>query len=216
MALFVPLHLSALKRAPHLEGWIKSWAEIMEEDGLVMETLEPSDWFYRGHDLDDGTTNCYGFWQSKLRKGLLLWCPPPATADIALEGIRKASLKQTSSIHVFVCPRLMEPVWRSHLHKYTDFLIEIPAGNFYWPSDMFEPLVLAIYFPYISHRPWELQGSPSLVELGKHLRDLWKESGKSSGNILHQLWCKASRFQAMPLKLVFKMLRSFGQLGIPC
>ena len=214
MGDFVPLHLSALERHPKLKDWIKSWAEVSNEDGLELEQLSPKDWFYRGHDLSTGTHNADGYWISTIKPGLFLWEPPPAAADIALEELRKARLKRTNSIHVFVCPRLLEPVWRSHLHKSADLIFEVPVGPWYWPSHMYEPLVFGLYFPYLSHRPWHFRGSPSFVELGKLLHRMWKEGCESQGSVLRQLRITTGRLQHMSPKLVFKMLRSFTRFGI--
>jgi hypothetical protein len=45
---FVPFHLPALDRSPAVFDWVQSWA------GEKVLTLEPEDWFERGHDLVGG------------------------------------------------------------------------------------------------------------------------------------------------------------------
>ena len=81
---FLPFHLSALDRSSTLEEWIKGWA------GIDTLTLQPEDWFLRGHDIVGGSRNADGFWLPTIKAGTFLWSPPPAAADVALEQLRKA------------------------------------------------------------------------------------------------------------------------------
>ena len=148
--------------------------------------------------------------------GLYIWSLPPAAVDRACEEIRKAWLKRNLSIHVFVCPRILVPSWRRHLHRSADLVFEIPAGGPYWGRDMFEPLTLALFFPFLPCRPWQLQGSPSIVELGDRLQRMWRQGDYSQGIILCQLRKQARILQRVPQRLVFKMLYCFEKLGVPC
>jgi hypothetical protein len=136
-----------------LKAWLRKIFEQKEKDGLEMEFLEPKDWFSRGHDHFGSVNNIDGNWMTGIKAGLFVWTPPPAAADVALEELRQARLKRTCSIHLFVCPRLMEPIWRKHLHKSADLVLDIPCGTSFWSTNMFEPLILGVYFPYLSHRP---------------------------------------------------------------
>ena len=214
MLTYVPLHLSALERSPRLLSWIKSWIEIPEAPPL--EVLKPEDWFTRGHDLEGGKILDHGIYYPSYRSGVFLWHPPPGAADIACEEIRKARLKRTSSTHILVCPRLLTPYWRSHLHRSADLLFEIPAGGDYWPKGMFEPLILAIYFPFVPHRPWQLRHTPSLVEVGDRMQRMWKDRDYSQRSVLCQLWKQARSMENLSPSLVFKMLHCFGELGVSC
>jgi hypothetical protein len=214
MLTYVPLHLSALQRSPKLLEWIKSWIEI--EDDLKLEILKPDNWFCRGHDLDKGKLSSQGLYYPTYKSGVFLWQPPPGAADIACEEIRKARTKRTSSTHIFVCPRLLTPYWRSHLHRSADLLFEIPAGGDYWPKGMFEPLILAIFFPFVPHRPWQLRQTPSLVEVGDRMQRMWKERDYSQGFVLRQLWKQTRSMANLSPSMVFKMLHCFGELGVSC
>jgi hypothetical protein len=40
---------------------------------------------------------------------------------------------------------------------------------------MHEPLILALFFPYVRCKPWELKRSPKLVEVERVLRGMLKE-----------------------------------------
>ncbi len=214
MLEFIPLHLTALERSSSLLNWLRLLCEGHDEKERKLEILDPLDWYERGHDHLGNIQNMDGLWMPKIQSGLFLWHPAPAAAETALEELRMARLKRTKSTHVFVCPRLLEPQWRSHLHKSADLVLEIPAGTSFWPEDMFEPLIIGLYFPYLSHRPWELRHSPSLVELGRRLRPLWKTDEKSAGIILREFWSKERSFSNLSPKLVFKMLHSFQALEL--
>jgi hypothetical protein len=214
MLTYVPLHLPALERSPKLLAWIRSWIEI--EEGLKLEVLKPEDWFCRGHDLDKGKVSHVGLYYPTYKSGIFLWQPPPGAADIACEEIRKARTKRTSSTHIFICPRLLTPYWRAHLHRSADLLFEIPAGGDYWPKGMFEPLILAIFFPFIPHRPWQLRHTPSLVEVGDRMQRMWKERNYSQGFVLRQLWKQTRSMGDLSPSVVFKMLHCFGELGVSC
>ena len=214
MLSYIPLHKTPLERSEKHLPWILSWID-QEKEGQKLEVLEPKDWFGRGHDLN-------GFELKGLMKypvfksGTYLWQPPPAAAEIACEEIRKARCKRTSSTHIFVCPRLMTPYWRSHLHKSCDLLFEIPAGTEYWPTQMFEPLILAIYFPFLRYNPWQLRRTPSLLELGDRMQRMWRNGENSQGVILRKLWKQARKLEGLSESLVFKMLHCFGEFGVPC
>lgn len=214
MLTYVPLHQSALERSPRLLPWIKSWIEI--KDGPNLEVLKPEDWFIRGHDFEGGKVSAQGLYYPSYKKGIFLWEPPPGAADIACEEIRKARAKRTDSTHIFVCPRLLTPYWRSHLHRSADLLFEIPAGGDYWPKGMFEPLILAIFFPFLPHRPWQLRQTPSMVEVADRLQRMWKARDYSQGTVLCQLWKQARNMEHLSPSVVFKMLHCFGELGVSC
>ncbi len=214
MEYFIPLHLTGIERSTGLLSWIKSWAETPE--GCKVELLSPEDWYARGHDYGmEKIRNVDGLEMVTYAKGTFVWAPPPGAALACLQQLRKARLKRTYSSHIFVCPRLMEPHWRKQVHKSADLVFEIPACTEFWPFHMHEPLILALYFPFLNHRPWQLRGCPSMLELEKRMRKVWKGSPESSRIILQQLWSKTRNFQSMPPRLVFKMLRSFEHLDLP-
>ena len=214
---YIPLAETAVKRSPTLLRWIKSWAKEgrLQQQGFGVEVLDENDWFIKGHDIDGGYM-LNNFYYPQYRKGTYLWSPPPAAAEIACEEIRKARTKRSESTHIFVCPRLLTPYWRSHLHRSADLILEIPAGGEYWPLEMHEPLILALFFPRLPHRPWQLRQAPSIVELGDRLQRMWRLGDYSQGPILRQLWEQTRNLAHMPPGLVFRMLHCFGEFGVPC
>ena len=67
-----------------------------------MKVLAPKDWFERGHDIIGWSNKEYGVLMPILESGKLLWVPPPAVADVAIEQLRKAHLKRQESTHIIV------------------------------------------------------------------------------------------------------------------
>ena len=197
---FVPLHLSALDRTSGLPQWVDSWA------GSTPLVLTPTDWFERGHDIDGGCTGVDGFWRPVVSPGTYLWAPPPAAADVALEQLRTARIKRQQSTHIFICPRLMTPMWLKQLHKASDLIFTIPAGASCWPEPMFEPLLIGVVFPFLSFSPWQLKGTPKLLALGRQLSRVWKVEQMDKGNILREFCALRERMESMPRDVVRGLL----------
>lgn len=201
MASFLPFHLSAPERSSGLEDWVRSWL------GPSCEFLTPEGWYERGHDFDGGRKNFDGVWMPKTRPGIFVWSPPPAAAEAAIEELRKARHKRQASTHAVLVPRLLTPKWRKQLHKACDCVFEMPAGcGPAWPSDMFEPCLIGICFPYLKHRPWQLRGVPRLLALERTVQGLWEEGDSAVSACLCKFFDKARRFPGMPENVVRKML----------
>lgn len=121
MLSFVPLHKSAIDVQPNLELWIRSWLPF--GDKAIM--LKPEDWFERGHDIAGYAPNEDGISMPVTKKGTYIWAPPPAAADVAIQELRKARHKRQKSLHVFVCPRLMKPLWFKQVFKAADMIFDL-------------------------------------------------------------------------------------------
>jgi hypothetical protein len=201
---FVPLHLSALDRSPDLEGWFRG----MYPHG-TLETLDPCDWFQKGHDIRSWYKNNKGFWYPVLEEGVYLWHPPPAAAHVAVEELRKARLKRQDSTHIFVCPRLMAPYWRRQLHKVADLVFEIPCNALpEWAATNHEPLVVGIVYPFVPHRPWQLRNTPKFRAVARELRSLWKESPGDARPFLRQLRLFSWSLSTMSKGMVWSLLQA--------
>ena len=203
---FVPIHLGALERQiVTVEGWIRSWA------GETVESLEPEGWFVRGQNIIEGDceVNSEGRRLPKLKPGKFLWAPAPAAAGTAVEQLRKARQKCTMSSHIFLVPRLMQPLWRKQLYKASDIVLTIPPGHAIWPLSMHEPLILAILLPYIRFEPWELRRTPKILDLGELLSEVWRSGDGAERPILQELWMLQERVESMSQSLAWKML--FGK-----
>jgi hypothetical protein len=201
MLAFLPFHKGALERSATLQGWIKSWA------GEDMEILTPHDWFQRGHDIkgwkkEDGDL----FFRPIIKAGTYLWAPPPAAADVALEQLRIARIKRQDSTHVFICPRLLAPLWRKQIHKAADIVFMVPPGAPGWPEVMFEPLLIGVCFPFLRHNPWQLRGTPKMFAVGRELQRVWETPNMDARAVLRKLFSKIGTLQCVPESVVSKLL----------
>ena len=200
MLSFIPLHLSALQRSASLKGWLQSWL------GTHAEFLEPDDWFERGHDFSGGAKDSQGFWRPRILPGTFVWSPPPAAADVALEELRKARLKRQDSLHVVVIPRLLKPEWFRQLYKTCDLVFDVPIGADCWPSNMFEPIVIGIVFPFLSRPPWQLRRTPKMFQVVRTMRKMWKIGDLAARDFLCQLLLEYAKLSSVPPNVVRKML----------
>ena len=209
---FVPLHLGALERngGAELLHWLRSW--IPDRDDLVL--LKPEDWFLRAHDIVGFTQGQSLVEEPVYQGGTYLWTPPPALAEVACEELRKARNKRQVATHLFVCPRLMTPWWKKHIHRSADLIFEVPPGESYWPLDNYEPLTIALFFPFLSCSPWQLKRSKVFVEMEGLLSRVWKECGGSSGSILCKFWKQTNKLYDLPSCMVQPMLHSLTKFGV--
>ena len=210
MITFIPIHLTAVGRWPLLGTWIESWV------GLDPIWLTPRDWFDVAHDLGEWKTCWDGFDRPDLKEGrTYIWSPPPFAADIAISELRKARIKRQTSTHVFIVPKLCSPVWIKHVFKAADIVFEVPAGQSFWPKDMHEPVLIAIVFPFIRNKPWQLRGTPKMYEMGSLLRRVFKEERVDSGNLLREFWVQCHGLGNVPENVVRKLLYFGKRSGVP-
>ena len=205
MLKFVPLHLNALELSEGLKERIRStFTNIYHES---VEFLEPIDWFERGHDIKDWYMTSDGLEIPAYQIGTFVWTPPPALASIALDEIRQARHKRQDSFHVFIVPKLMVPEWRRDVFKAADFVLELPPVLSVWKEGMHETLTLALFFPYLSHSPWELRHSPCLVDLERKLPQVFKRSEGSGWRLLSKLSKFARDCRSVSVRELRRMLQ---------
>ena len=211
MLSFIPFDVSALDRSPVLKPWLEYWM------GNHLEFLEPEDWFVRGHDHsvspEKGTGGQWddkGFWRPTLMHGTFVWSPPPAAALVALEELRKARIKRQRSTHFFIVPRLLVPEWRRQLHKSADLILEVPPGSDGWPTKMYEPLIIACFFPFLRHAPWQLRGTPKMCYLARTVRKMFQEKDLAQGDFLRKLLLECRRLPSLSRDVLWRVLYFSG------
>jgi hypothetical protein len=200
MMSFIPLHLTAFQRSSTLKEWIQSWL------GRQAEFLSPDDWFERGHDVSGGSKDSKGFWRPKTCPGTFVWSPPPAAASVALEELRKARIKRQDSLHIIVIPRLLKPEWFRQLYKTCDLVFDVPPGVDCWPTNMYEPIVIGIVFPFLSRPPWQLRRTPKMFQVARTLREMWQVGDVAAGHFLRKLLLEYAKLSSVPANVVRQML----------
>jgi hypothetical protein len=136
--------------------------------------LKSEEWFGRGHGLQGGAKNSEGLWiPEESKERWYLWMPPPAIADVALDELLISRHKRPHLNHVFICPRLMTQLWRKKLHKV-------------------EPLLLGLTFGFSLRQPWQLKYAEPILELGREVREVWKDQKRCERDFLRKL-CDTAR-----------------------
>jgi len=119
---FLPLHLSALNLQPTLLQWIQDWTSCH-----TLVPLTPADWFERGHGIQGGHYDPRGLRYPKATAdSWLLWCPPPAAANVAIEELMFSRHKRNHINHFYIVPRLAMHLWRKNMYKASDIVFEAP------------------------------------------------------------------------------------------
>ena len=104
----------------------------------------------------------------------------------------------------------MTPIWRKQLNKAADCIFSLPASHSFWPATNHESLIIALIFPYLSFRPFQLRGTPKMFYMGRKLSRLLQEDQMDARDILLKFLLEVRNFQTMSQSLVWKMLY-FGQ-----
>ena len=201
---YIPLNRSTYDRHLKLFSWIQKW---LDEDSWL---LSPEEWFEKGYDFCGSTKSPGGLCWPEIKNGKFIWAPPPAAADVAVEQLRVARLKRADSTHVFVCPKLLSPLWCRQLYKAADVVIEYNAGKEFWPTCMHEPLILAICFPFISCRPWQLRQTPAILGVGRMLQRLWKTEEGDQWSLLQKFCLTTWNLESLSASLVWGVLQGSG------
>lgn len=139
-----------------------------------------------------------------------IWSPPPAAADVAIELLAKAKHKRPHTEHVVIVPHLMTSRWRKLLSKVCDIVITVPVGTDVWGHSLYEPLIAAIAFPLIKHRPWRLKGTKPMERTKGMLRDLPKTTTQWGGSLLRELCLQSRQLDSLQESLVWTLLRGEG------
>ena len=210
---FIPLHLNAFERCSLVENWLRGWCELPGDDPFL--SLTPEGWFERGHDIVGGAKNSDGVWMPEYKSGNYFWFPPPAAANICIDELRKARHKRQTSTHIFVCPRIMAPSWRRQMHRSADLILSIPPGHPAWPTEMHEPLTIAIYFPFLKSKPWQLKGSAKLLDVARQVQSLLSSDPGSERPFLCQFWKLARQLPSMSRNVVLQVLQGSRGDSVP-
>ena len=84
--------------------------------------------------------------------------------------------------------------------------MEVPAGQSFWSSQMHEPILIGVLFPFIRCKPWQLRSTPKMHAVGSELRKVFKTPEMDAGNILRKFWVQCHGLGHMPENVVRKVL----------
>jgi hypothetical protein len=209
MLSFVPLHLSALERAPGLMPWLHTWTP-----GLLLRSISPLEWYTVGHGITGFHVNADGIHLPECTLSshvVLVWAPAPTAAEAALEELSTSRHKLPHLSHIVLCPRLFTHAWRKRLYKLADYVFFLPAGRRedVWPSHAFEPLIVGVILPFLPSAPWCLRQSTAILQLDASLRACWSSAGSDDTSLLSSF----SRTHIIPVAAFLFTLLSFLGLG---
>ena len=120
--------------------------------------------------------------------------------------VTHCQIKEKSSTHLFLMPRLMTPLWLKPLYKVADLVFHINPVHKFWGKEMHEPLIVAFVFPFLSHRPWQLRSTPKMLSVGRDLCALFKSPDMAGRNLLQQLLLEVKKLPSLQSSLVWKLL----------
>jgi hypothetical protein len=180
---WVSWNQGAFERSPGLENWMQNSLA-----GLGFETLTAEGWF----------TNIHKY-------GNHVWAPSPAACEVVVEQLGKARLKRPESAHLIVIPRLMTGRWRRHLGRGSDGYFKIKDSPGLWElSAQFEPVLIFVCLPYVSHRPQLERQAELLDELQRNLpgAKMPPISARRRGRLLRKILESARELCSLPGSLV--------------
>eukprot|EP00957_Ditylum_brightwellii_P004688 356078-Ditylum_brightwellii.AAC.1 len=111
------------------------------------------------------------------------------------------------------------------MHKRVNIVLEILAGQAYWPSNCHEPLLLGICVPFLPSRPWQISRAPALLGMERNMCRVWGRTqapkeiccanfGSSRGHCVpcQKTWC--AKFYRMEQDLMFPQVTPTNNQGV--
>ena len=114
-----------------------------------------------------------------------------------LRQLWEAVQKRTSSLHVFICNKLMMPVWGRLLFNMASFMVYGPLGESFWLSSMHKLFVLGFILPLIPHMPCWIRGITKVKGMGRMASLMIQESPGDEGIVMHQIRLIPKRVASM-------------------
>ena len=186
MLHYLQMHKTVLERSDGLLPWIKTWWLTEEK----LNQLSPEGWY-----------------SEVFEQGNYLWTPPPAASDAALEQLCRNFHLHHCNFHIVCIPRLMTSRWRKQLLKVCDLYVEMPFDETVWSTSNFEPLILAIVFPFCRHYPWKLKRTKFVREAEGNLQRMWPNNLSMGGNILRDFLKSSRSLETLSGSVVREMLQ---------
>lgn len=91
-------------------------------------------------------------------------------------------------MHEIVIPKLMTLEWLKQLYTITDLLMTVSARLDCWSPGNFEQLMIAIGFPFLTHRPYELKDTPKMLTVARNLCSMFQKMNYVLRKFLLETW----------------------------
>jgi len=101
------------------------------------------------------------------------------------------------------------------MHRSVDLILSVPSGHPAWPTDMHEPLTIAIYFPFLKSKPWQLKGSGKFLNIERQMQSLLTSNPGSERPVLCKFWKLARQLPSMSRNVVLQLLQGSGRNSVP-
>ena len=115
-------------------------------------------------------------------------------------------MKRKDSLHIIIIQKLFTTNWLRQLNKIADCHFLVPPIHYFWRPKNYENLVVALVYPFLPFRPWQLQGTPKMFSVGRELCQMFKSADLDSRNILCKFLLECREFSSMPADVVWRML----------
>jgi hypothetical protein len=97
--------------------------------------MEPEDWF-----------------SQSMSNGNFIWNVLPISGQTTIEQLCTHVHGRPHSLHIVLIPaRLCTAFWMKQAEKVADLILTIQPGEEFWDKNMFEPLLILLYFPLLPH-----------------------------------------------------------------
>ena len=109
----------------------------------------------------------------------------------------------------------MTTEWRKQIFKAADVCFDIPAGHLAWPSEMHEPLTIAILFPYLPRAPWQIKGSNYVGGVERALYQVCRDCPSATGSVLSELFQLAKGMASLSKRDLCRLLCRRRPIAFP-
>jgi hypothetical protein len=128
----------------------------------------------------------------------LVWSPPPALAEAALDELEESRHKRKHLNHIWVMPRLMTHCWQKQLSKICDLVFSIPPGaRPFWPAVGHEPLIIGLTLRFSVSSPWQTKFTTGVLEVERALSQVWSALDEPERHILFEFCVTPERLDGL-------------------
>ena len=129
-------------------------------------------------------------------------------------------MKRKESLHIIIIQKLFTPIWLRQFNKVVDCNFLISPIQSFWNAQNHEHLIVGFVFPFLHFRPWQLQGTPKMLAMGRELSKMFSKEKVESGDLLCKFLLEYRTLSSLPQDVVWKMLYYGNEIpfsrSLPC